>query len=298
MNQIKLDYYKESGIVNPLNLSLFLLCSFASILVLGYIYALTTTYLPFIYFNFLITVGYGFAVSFISRIFTLVFKIRNRKKTIIINLILAVFAIYAQWVSYIFILSFEDFNFNLIFENIGLFFFMFFRPDIVITSIIDINGFGLWSIGTSGINVRGIILCLVWLAEASIIIFIAHNNFRQFNLIPFSEKDNNWYKKEFIDFDFEHIAFKKSFVEDFSSNPFESISKLKKGDGIRHSKISLYKSETESKSIITIDNIIITQRGKGKKDVTNVLKLCYLDNLHVSQLRTKFRTKKASILDQ
>ena len=138
---------------------------------------------------------------------------------------------------------------------------------------------------------------MVWFAEAGTIIFISINNFINFNKIPFSEKDNKWFKKEFIDFDFEHIVFKKNFVEEFSINPFESISQLKRGDGIRHSKISIFKSETESKSLITIDNIIVTQRGKGKKDYTKVLEYCYLDNNFLAQLREKYKIKKATIFD-
>ncbi|MFI0428327.1 hypothetical protein [Mariniflexile sp. HMF6888] len=297
MKQTKIDFYTESGIAKPLNITLVFLCGLISILFFSYFYSLIITYLPIIYFNFLIVIGFGFTIAFLSRIFNVVFKIRNRRKSIIITIILSLFAIYFQWVSYIFIISFDDYDFFKTFKEFEYFLSILFRPDIVIENIIEISKVGLWSIGSSNLYIRGFMLWAIWLVEACIIIFVSYNIFKNFNDIPFSEKDNKWFKKEIIDFDFEHIAFKKKFVEEFLLNPFESVNQLKRGDGLRHSKISIFKSETESKNLITIDNVIVTQRGKGKKDYTKVLEYCYVDNSDLSQIKGKFRTKKASIFD-
>ncbi len=297
MNKTNLDFYKESGIAAPLSITLVILCSLITILFFSYFYSFLINYLPIIYFNIVLVVIYGFIISFTCRIFHVVFKIRNRKKSIIITTLLSIFGVYFQWVSYLFIISSENFSLFMVFDNLEFFFEILFRPDLVLKNIIDISKIGLWSIGTSRINLNGIFLWLIWLVEATIIVYVSIKKFTTFNQIPFSEKDNKWFKKELIDFDFEHISFKKDFVENFASNPIESIESLKRGDGIRHSKVAMYTSETESKNIVTIDNIIITQRGKGKKDITNVLKLCYVDNLFSSQIRTKHRIKKASIFD-
>ena len=297
MNKTKLDFYKESGIAAPLNTALVIFCSLITILFFSYFYSLIINYLPIIYFNIILVIVYGFIISYVSRLFNIIFKIRNRMKSIIITIILSIFAVYFQWVSYLYIISSENFSLFMVFEDLGFFFKILFRPDLVLNNILDINKVGLWSIGTSGIHLNGLFLWLIWLAEAAIIIYVSVKKYTTFNLIPFSEKNNKWFKKEVIDFDFEHISFKKDFVESFASNPFETISELKRGNGLRHSKITMYTSETESKNLITIDNIIVTQRGKGKKDITNVLKLCYVDSLFSSQIRTKFQTKKESIFD-
>ncbi len=291
-------FYKESGNASPLSISLSISSSLFIILFFSFFYSLLITYMPIVYFNFLIVAAYGFLVSFTSRASNTFFKIRNRKKTILITVALSILAVYFQWVSYIFVISFEDLNPTLLFEESTYFFKLLFRPDIIVTAMLDISKVGLWSLGFSnGPALNGIILWIIWLSEAAIIIFITINNYLNFENIPFSEIDNKWFKKEFIDFDFEHIAFKKKFVEELLENPSEIITSLKRGDGLRHSKISIFSSETESKSLITIDNIIVTQRGKGKKDITKVLEHCYIDNLHLSKLKGKFRTKKASIFD-
>jgi hypothetical protein len=298
MTQSKLDYYNESGNYNPLGMFFYVSTSLITLLILAYIYSLIITFLPFIYLNFLIVIGFGLTISVVSRIFSLVFKIRNQKKTIIVTIILAFFSVYFQWVCYIFIVSYENFDFTYIFKDTWFFIEILIRPDLIISDIIEISKIGLWSIGSSDLFIRGFILWIIWFIEAVAIIFLAWNNFKNFNILPFSERDNNWYKKEIIDFDFEYIAFKRNFIDEFQSKGFDSIRDLKRGDGIRHSKVTLFTSETETKNIITIDNIMFTQRGKGKKDITNVLKLCYVDSLFTSQLRTGFRTKKASILDK
>ncbi|KJD33542.1 hypothetical protein PK35_06770 [Tamlana nanhaiensis] len=297
MNFNKINYYNESGKTSNLSISLFVLSGLLLITVLGYLYASLILFIPILYFNFLITIGYAFAVSFVTRILSIAFKIRNRKKTISINIVFALFAVYIQWVSYIFLISFENNYFIQIINNFDYFLLLLIRPDLVVLDIIEISKVGLWSIGSSGVYLRGLVLWLVWLVEASIIIFVAWNNFRQFEIIPFSEKDNKWFKKRVFDFDFEYIPLKKQFIDDFEKNPSEAISQLKRGNGLRHSKITLYQSETETKSIISIDNIIITQRGKGKKDITKVLKLSYIDNNYLIDLKSKFRLKKASIFD-
>lgn len=297
MKETKTNFYKESGVATPLNISFVILSSLIFILFFSYFYSLIITYLPIIYFNFLIVIAFGFIVAFTSRIFNIIFKIRNQKKTVIITIILALFAIYFQWVSYLFIISFDDYDFFKIFKKSEYFFNILTRPDYVIYDIIEISKVGLWSLGSSNLYIKGFPLWLIWIGEAGIILFVSYKIFINFNEIPFSEKDHKWFKKEIIDFDFEHIAFKKNFVEDFILDPFNSITQLKRGDGLRHSKIYIFNSETEIKNLITIDNVIVTQRGKGKKDFTKVLEYYYVDKSDVSKLRLKYKTKKASIFD-
>ncbi|TYA84077.1 hypothetical protein [Seonamhaeicola marinus] len=291
-------YYKESGIASPLSISLSILSGAIILLFCSFFYSLLIANLSFIYLNFLIVAAYGFIVCYTSRAFNMIFKIRNRKKSIVITIILALLAIYFQWISYIFIISFDELDPALLFKEWDFFFNLLIRPDIFVSTMIDISNVGLWSIGASnGTTLKGVLLWAIWLGEAAIIIYIAVKHYLNFETIPFSEKDNKWFKKELLDFDFERVVYKKSFVEELLQNPSEAILNLKRGDGLRHSKISVFSSETEPRSLITIDNIVITQRGKGKRDVTKVLEYYYIDNLHLSIIRSKFRTKTASIFD-
>lgn len=290
--------YKESGTANPINIFLSITSSLIVLLFVSFFYSFIITYLPLIYFNFIVVAAYGFIIAYISRGFNTLYKIRNKKTSIYITIVVTLFAIYFQWVNYLFIISYEDIEPLLFFKEIKVFSEFLFRPDLVVIDIINISKIGFWSLGfMSDVPVKGIFLWLIWLAEIAIISFFAISVFINFKTIPFSERDNKWYKKEIIDFDFEYVAFKKQFIESFLNNASESILSLKRGDGIRHSKISIFSSKGEPNSLISLDNIIVTQRGKGKKDITKVIEHYYIDNKDLELLKQSFRTKKSSIFD-
>lgn len=285
-------FYKESGIANPINITLSICCSLVLIFFLAYFYSLFSTFFPVVYFNVVAVVVFGFALSFISRFFNRLFKIRSRKKSIIITVILALFGWYFQWVWYIFIVSTENFT---LFGDLTNVLFALFRPDLVISDIIEINKIGVWGIGS--IPFTGVVLWIIWFVEAAIIFFISYNNYAHFETVPFSEKDNTWFKKQHVDYDFEYIVLKQKFIDELIKNPSETIKNLEKGDGLRHSRLSIYSSLTEPRSLITINNVRIAQRGKGKKETTEVLKSFYINNIHLKEIRDNFRIEKASVFE-
>jgi hypothetical protein len=292
-----LNYYKESGIAPLLSVVLVLICASVPLLIISYFYSLIINFIPFIYLNFLIVAVYGIVISYTSRIFTLIFKIRHRKQSILLTFLLSLLAIYFQWVSYIFIAFNEDFSLFMLFNQFNDFASILLSPVLVYDLIIEINTIGFWSLGLSKLNITGILLWGIWLAEALIIIIVACKYFTRFEIIPFSEKNKTWFKKEIIDVAFERIVFTNDFLKLFQSNPSQSILDLEKGNGLRYAQISIFSAPTESKSLITIDNIIISERGKGKKDVTPVLTHCYIDNIHLKKLRENYTIKKANIFE-
>lgn len=288
MTNSKNLFYKESGYATNLSLALVIACGIFSLIFLSMIYSMLIAFIPIVYFNILIVIGFGITISFVNRFFIRLFKIRNRKKALLLSVILGVIAVYLQWVWYIiFASSIELFSSNSFLNFVSL----LFQPISVFDIISEIYSVGLWSIFTLP-TLNGPLLLLVWIAEASIIIFMSYFNYSRLEEIPFSEKENTWYKKEFIEGEFEYISFKKEFIEQFQNNPFEAIKGLKKGDGIRHSRISVFKTDTESNNLIKIDNVIITQRGKGKEDIVPVLKPYYIDNQNMLMLRKNYNFKK------
>ncbi len=292
-----LNYYKESGIASIPNVILSLICASLLLLFTSYFYSLIVNFMPFIYLNFLIVAVFGLIVSLTSKAFCIVFKIRNLKKSKIITLVLAFLAIYFQWVSYVFIISSENLGLFMIFNQFSHFMNILLNPVLLVDSIIEINSIGLWSLGFSKINITGGILWGVWLFEALIIIAVAYIHFSKFEIIPFSEKSRNWFKKEFIDLEFERISFTNDFLKAFQLNPSQAILNLEKGNGTRYSKISIFSAKTEPKSIITINNIIIRERGKGQKEITPVLMHCYIDTIHLKKIKENFILKKAKTFD-
>ncbi|MFT4612049.1 MAG: hypothetical protein ACJA1H_001945 [Glaciecola sp.] len=284
--------YQESGKASALSIVLTVLSGTAALSVFTYVYSLFLVYIPIVYLNVISTTVLAFIVSYLSQLFNRTFKIRNHKKSILITLVIGVIAVYLQWVWYVtLVLSFDSSPLS----NLSNFFGLCIRPDSVIQSIIDINTIGVWEF--FGSPVTGLILWGIWCLEAGIIIFVAYNNYRHFEIIPFSEKDNTWFKKEYINVDFEYIAFKQKFIDKMETNASDAILQLEKGHGIRYSKTAVFRAPTEQKSLVSIDNIIVTQRGKGSKDITKVLPLMYVDNHHLVILKKIFEFKKTSIFE-
>jgi diaminopimelate epimerase len=72
---------------------------------------------------------------------------------------------------------------------------------------------------------------------------------------------------------------------------------LELGNGTRFSNSYLYTSKTESKSLISIENVMVTERGKGKKEVEEIVAPNYVDVNYILQLKAKFKIRKSSFFD-
>lgn len=92
------NYYKPSGKFSPISfVYLLLLCAIA-MPILATIYAYLIWYIPFVYINFLITAGLGFAIGIaVWQIVIKLGKVRNYGLAILLALIAALAAYYFQW---------------------------------------------------------------------------------------------------------------------------------------------------------------------------------------------------------
>lgn len=288
----QLNLYQESGNFSPINLILANLGTLLLIIPISYFYSLFIAYFPLIYFNIIAVVLYGYLIALINDAFHKAFKIRNKKITTIYSIATAIFAYYAQWVSYFYVISIE--NVTLFFEP-GLFFSIFLKPLLIIENIFMLNKLGSWEMFS--VTFKGGILSLIWILEFLIILLSCYFGLSKIKIRPFSENDNNWYKKETFDFHFEPIRLRKDFMKDYLNNPFDAINNLEKGNLFRYSKIYIYHSNSETKSLIGIDNVTETERGKGKKEYEEIIAPNYIDNIYTVQLKQKFKIKKRGFFD-
>lgn len=292
MQTKSLNYYKESGIALPINLGLSILISSLLIIPFSYLYSLAITFLPFIYFNIVIVVVYGYVIAFISNFINSLLKIRNRKKSIIAVLIVALISIYSQWVSYIYILFSEQVD---LFFNIDIYLDFFINPILLVKDIIMLNELGSWEMFS--IIFKGTPLLLIWVSEILITLFSTYFVMVYLKPKPFSETDNNWFKKNVFEMEFDAIKLRKDFIKEYTENPFEAINNLGSGNGIRYSKINIYTSKSENKNLLSIDNVMITERGEGKKNIEEIIAPHYVDSNYIVQLKQKFKVKKKSAFD-
>ncbi|WP_272149495.1 hypothetical protein [Tenacibaculum aiptasiae] len=292
MKYTELSLYNESGEAPIINLSLVLIFGILITLFASYFYSLIVTFMPLIYFNFILGLVFGYSISQISYLLNRVFKIRNRKKSIIITLTLAILGVYFQWVSYFYIISVEEVKLVI---DTNFFIQILTRPDLLIENIIILNKTGSWEL--FGFLIKNFSLSIIWILEATIIILMAYSGYKNINIEPFSESTNKWYKKLYIDKDFEQIHLKKDFIEHFNNSVFDTINSLKYGNANRYSRIYIYYLKSETRSLISIENVLISHNDNGKKEVTEILPPCYIGMDTISQLKKEFGLKKISLID-
>ncbi len=101
MKQIN-TVYQHSGKINLTGLILPVLVGVIGALVLGAIYGYAIFYIPFIYLNFFIVLGYGLSLGYIIGKASEWGLLRNLKLVYLLGFLLGVFAEYTGWVAWIY----------------------------------------------------------------------------------------------------------------------------------------------------------------------------------------------------
>lgn len=259
-------------------------------LVLGFAYSITTLFLPVIYLNLLICLGFSTVLGITCRAFIRFSHNRNKRKKIIQAIAIGLLANYFQWTVFILfayngvIPTFPEYLDNLSWIIL---------PENFFTAIIDINEFGLWSV--FGIQFHGIELALIWLAEAFLIMsgpIIAVLTTKPY---PFSERENQWYPKFTLVFNFESISAKQHMLDALVLNPVNSIRNLGFGSGTRYSKVHLYYLPNENKQYLSIEKVNVPGRGKGKKNIEYVVLNFAIKNQDAITIMNEFDYEKEKL---
>jgi hypothetical protein len=273
--------HQESGIAPPINLSFIFIIGICIMFFLGFFYSALITLIPIIYFNIVILIGFSYTIAYTSYYLNIVFKIRDKTSSMIMTTVLALFATYFQWVFYLYIISSENVT---PLNDVSYILDLLLNPTYLIEFIIELNGTGAWEIGD--LNINGAELWIIWLGEILITLGISLRIYYNFNIKPFSEKDNQWYNKTKIDTDFEFINLKKTFLEEFYKNPVVALNSLKKGNGTRQSNVYIFSSKNQNSFLISIENSIVNK--KGRKEYSEVLEPCSLNKNHLIGIKEKF----------
>ncbi len=170
-------YYRLSGRFGPVGIITMTVIAGAAALVLGFVYGLISLYNPFVYVNFLLTCGLGFAVGFCVSRGGRKGKVRSAGLTGLWGVLIGMVAVYANWVGWLLARSWWDLQ--------------VLRPSHLLHVVGEVAERGAWSIG--GWTPTGAVLYLLWLAEAGIIVvvsgYVAHRTTAD---APFCETCEQW----------------------------------------------------------------------------------------------------------
>jgi len=161
MNFIKPEYYKHSGKFSVGGLLLGVILSVIAAVILSFIYSYIIYYLPFVYLNFLVCIGFSIAVGFTTGKLLELGKVRSNLIVAFAGFLVGLISLYSAWAVSIHALL------NRANDPISLP-EVFMSPLGVWETILSINETGIWSI--KGATPTGIFLWIIWGIEALIII--------------------------------------------------------------------------------------------------------------------------------
>ena len=197
--------YEPQSISNPVNIISATIVGSILSFFYGWFYSLSTL-IPIIYFKILITIGFGFAISYTVILLSKVFQIKDKKSMLIIVFFVAIIAYYSHWIAFI-IQTYEDG-----FPSFKTYFKYWINPKGFFYNIAEINKYGTWGINFSG-AINGFFLTGIWIIEALMIFLISILTIFKQTEKPFSEKLNKWYPKYIINEEFEPIYSSSRFIK-------------------------------------------------------------------------------------
>ncbi|MFB9080343.1 hypothetical protein ACFFLS_19605 [Flavobacterium procerum] len=280
-------FYKPSGKFSPTFILCFLLASFIAFPVLGLIYAYCIWYIPFVYINFFITIGFGFLVGFVlSWLVIKKGKVRNPFLGFIIGLVGALVALYLHWAIWIDLVinageSYGDQKLGFTVSNIEFLqvFSLILRPDLVFDYIGQVNQYGTWGIRSATIS--GTFLWVIWAIEFLIVVgiscFLPYLEAKK----PFSESTNSWYEEVVLPA-FSYIENRNQILAALLANNNEGFDGLSSGVDKKeesHSVFTLYKSKS-GKNYLSVENktSVVDDKGNISFDSDQIVEYILINN--------------------
>lgn len=193
-------YYQPSNKMPLGGVLLFMLGGVLAAAVLAFVYIYAIWYIPFVYINFFICLGFGLILGGILSLLARGGKLRSPTGVGVLAVLVGLTAVYLEWSVYLTLLfnsettgTGRDADTSTSFSA-GLFADVLTHPGAMWSAIVKINATGTWSL--KGATASGAFLWFVWLVELVIILGGAYLLARSQADEPFSELTNEWAEEE------------------------------------------------------------------------------------------------------
>jgi hypothetical protein len=277
-------YYKPSGKISLPSIIICILAVLVATPVLALIYTYAVWYIPFVYINFFITLGAGFALFMLITILTNKFKSRSKIFDITISIIAAALLIYTNWAVWVDLVlnSGETYGIE---NHIGItvsdssmsrVFSLMLNPNELLQYATIINEYGTW--GIKGGTVSGIFLLIIWIIEAGILFGFAPFLVLFKESEPFCETGNEWAEKKEVNHTFKYIANEEEMKRNLENKKYESVLNLeiKEDAELNHAKMYIFYAKASALFYLSLKNFT------GKLDKEN--KVSYSEKFIVENI--------------
>lgn len=270
--------------------------SVVSIFVVFYIsmlYAFLTVVIPVVYFNVLITLGFGFAIGYVGHLASYFGHFHTKKQRLIFVLSLAVFAQMVQWLGFIALLLFGN---EAAFQA-GALVAILSEPNTLLFPVVaDIYQYGAFNIGagTDAIPLKDVINIPIWVLECAVIILIPIAHVSRVNFPPYNTVVKRWYPRYVFTDYWELVPTKLELLEAFAAQHVAVFSSLGKGYINRYSSIFVYYHPQSSHAFITVTNHRV-QKQTGKASPLIIIENQPIRPEYAKALLAHYPNKKAKL---
>ncbi len=249
--------YQHSGNFEPIGMAYVLGIAGGGILLMSPIYSAGIKYIPMIYLNILLTLGYGFASGFLVNLGGKMGKVRNNQLLTVTGLLMGVYALYCAWASYFTIVLGE----------------MVVSPITIMKYMEIVSEKGSWSIKGSMVN--GAALYAVWAIEALIIIITGAFSAKIEE--PFCEDCNDWIETKDEIGPLEPTLHGDLIAKALQRSDFTILKAIKPSMDSEsdHTKLTMLRClACNKKFFLTVTSVafVINSKGKSERSETHIVK--------------------------
>jgi hypothetical protein len=193
-------YYKPSNKMPPAGILALLVGGVAAALLLALVYIYAVWYIPFVYINFLLCLGFGLGLGAVLAVLVRLGKLRSPGAVGVLALLIGLVAVYLEWGVYLTLIfntestgAGADADTSTSF-SLSLFIDIMTHPGAMWLAMQKINETGTWSLKSS--TPSGVFLGVIWVIEAIIILGGTYLMAKAQATEPFSETSNEWATEE------------------------------------------------------------------------------------------------------
>lgn len=295
-------YYQPSNKMPLGGAVLFLLMGTALAALLAFVYIYAIWYIPFVYINFFICVGFGFLLGAVLMTLVRLGRLRNPALVASLGLVVGAAAVFLEWAVYLTLLlnsettgTGPDADTSTSFST-SLFSDIFSHPQAMWAAVLKINATGSWSL--KGSTPSGAFLWFVWVVELLIIVgsafFLARSQARE----PFSEATNEWADEEILAHPVDYAHDPAAIRTALETGQYQALTPhLTAAAEDQFARLKLHSVPDDMAcQYLTLENVTqkLDKKGKPMQTATPVVQCLAISRAAYQELKMRFGTAPAA----
>ncbi|MBO2010699.1 hypothetical protein [Hymenobacter negativus] len=291
-------YYKPSNKMPIGGVLLFLLVGVLASALLALVYIYAIWYIPFVYINVFICLGFGLVLGGVLMLLARAGKLRSPVGVGLLALLVGLVAVYLEWSVYLTLLfnaeatgTGRDADTSTSFSA-ALFADVFTHPGTMWEAIGKINETGTWSL--KGATPSGVFLGIIWVIELLIILGGAYLLARSQADEPFSEVANEWADEETLP---HPIGFAQDVAQTrtaLETGQFHALTPyVAQSETDPFARLKLHRAPNDHNcQYLTLENVTtkIDDKGKATQSTDTVVQYLAISPVAYEELKKRFGT--------